>query len=121
MAWKGGVRIIPIGNEESGLKYLIEAEIRSDNWDKITLQGMFFTIAGGAETWIGEKGYVNVLLGASILYNETPRPYFSLRIGHGIKYIQPVIIPKVANGFLPTMMYLTIGFKSFSYSGVRYK
>jgi hypothetical protein len=122
MAIKAGLRMIPLGNEESGLKYLIEFEARSDNWHNQSLAGTFLTVAGGTEMWFGEKGYFNVLIGASILYQETPRPYFSLRIGNGQCYFQPVIIPKVAkSGYLPTMIYLTLGFKSFSYAGVKYK
>lgn len=125
MAIKAGLRIIPLGNETTGAKYILELEARSDNWQDFTTYGAFITAAGGIELWIGKKGYLNVLTGITNL----DRFYISARLGLGQFYIQPVLISqKISNQIntpknpvYPAMLYATIGFKAFSYDGVRYK
>jgi len=128
MAVKGGIRIIPMRSCDKGLKYLAEAEIRSDNWQDFLRRGTSASVLGGVEKWFGQKGYINILAGINVPFSDSVsfikglRPYTALRIGHGQFYLQPIYIPRIySKSSKPSMIYFTIGFKNFSYAGVRYK
>lgn len=128
MAMKAGIRFIPYNNCDAGNKYLVEFEARGDRWQNGQVEGTFITLAGGIERWIGDKGYVHLLAGLSVPvidsvgFSQSIRPYAALRIGRGQLYVQPVIMPRInQKSFRPTMIDLTIGFKAFSYAGVRFK
>ena len=128
IAVKGGVRIIPVRNCNKQLKYLAEGEIRSNNWQDFMHKGTSASLIGGLEKWMGKKGYLNILMGInapftdSICFTKRIRPYTSLRIGYRQFYLQPIFIPRVnSKSSVASTIYLAIGFKNFSYAGVRYK
>lgn len=131
-AAKFGARVIPEGHCNTGLKYNFEGEWRSDFVTGGTLRGGVVSLLGGTEHYIGEKGYLNLLVGIAIVtpietidYKQVSdvRGNFAIRLGLGQGYLQFLYIPKFTNkpDERPSCVYLQIGFRGFTYQNVNWK